>query len=79
METAMKHADELKILKPMGIYAYGGPGCGKTFLVDMMFDQLDTEYKMRMHYNEFMLRIHQKNFHFSSVTIFKILNILKIK
>jgi hypothetical protein len=26
-----------------------------------------------------MLRIHQKNFHFSSVTIFKILNILKIK
>lgn len=66
----MKHGEELKKLKPSGLYAFGGPGCGKTFMVDMMFDQLETEHKMRMHFNEFMLRIHQKNFHFSSVAKF---------
>lgn len=63
------YSEELKKLKPLGLYAWGGPGCGKTFLVDLTFDLLETEHKTRMHYNEFMLRIHQKNFHYSNVTI----------
>jgi predicted ATPase len=62
------YSEELKKLKPLGLYAWGGPGCGKTFLMDMTYDLLETKYKTRMHYNEFMLRIHQKNFHFSNVT-----------
>jgi predicted ATPase len=64
-----KYLEEIKKFKPLGLYAWGGPGCGKTFLVDLTYDLLETPYKVRMHYNEFMLRIHQKNFYYSNVTI----------
>lgn len=38
--------------------------------MDMTFDLLETPHKSRLHFNEFMLRIHQKNFHNSDVRRF---------
>jgi predicted ATPase len=50
-----------------GLYIHGNPGSGKTFLMDMMYEQLDIPSKTRLHYNEFMLRVHRTNFKYSSV------------
>ena len=41
------------------IYLHGSPGSGKTFLMDSFFDLLPVKRKKRMHYNEFMLKIHE--------------------
>ena len=68
-KNVFTNSNELKNLKPNGLYAYGGPGCGKTFLMDLTYDLLKTKYKTRLHYNEFMLRVHQKSFNFSSVIL----------
>jgi len=40
-----------------GIYLYGTPGCGKTYLMDLFYDSLPIEEKERVHFNEFMLEI----------------------
>lgn len=50
-----------------GLYIHGNPGSGKTYLMDMMYEQLDIPSKTRLHYNEFMLRVHRTNFKYSNV------------
>lgn len=77
-----KLIDDMQTHKPFGLYVWGGPGCGKTFLIDLMYQLLDVKYKQRMHFNEFMLRVHQKNFKNSKVMfkpIYKIINKTRIK
>jgi len=44
--------------KTKGEYLYGTPGCGKTYLMDMFYNSVGLEHKTRIHFNEFMLRIH---------------------
>ncbi|MGY3926182.1 cell division protein ZapE [Aeromonas simiae] len=41
-----------------GLYMWGGVGRGKTWLMDLFFDCLPEERKLRMHFHRFMLRIH---------------------
>jgi len=41
-----------------GLYIYGSPGCGKTFLMDMFFDDIKVPRKKRTHFNEFMIEVH---------------------
>ncbi len=53
--------DELNEIK--GIYIFGSPGCGKTFLMDMFYDNLDFNRKKRTHFNEFMLEVHDNLLH----------------
>ncbi len=43
-----------------GIYFWGGVGRGKTYLMDMFFDLLDTEKKMRLHFHRFMHQTHEQ-------------------
>ncbi len=43
-----------------GIYFWGGVGRGKTFLVDMFYECLPFEEKMRMHFHRFMQMIHHE-------------------
>ena len=57
-----KISKELIRRKPDGLYAWGGPGSGKSFLLDLTYDLLDTQFKMKMHYNEFMFKVHQNIF-----------------
>lgn len=41
-----------------GVYLWGGVGRGKTYLMDVFFDTLPFENKLRTHFHRFMRRIH---------------------
>ena len=43
-----------------GLYFWGGVGRGKTYLMDVFFDALPTQYKMRTHFHRFMRRVHHE-------------------
>ncbi len=43
-----------------GLYLYGGVGRGKTYLMDLFFDNLQIKQKMRLHFHHFMLRMHKE-------------------
>jgi len=43
-----------------GLYFWGGVGRGKTYLVDMFFESLPFESKLRVHFHRFMQRVHQE-------------------
>lgn len=46
---------------PKGVYIYGSPGCGKSFLMDMLYDCISEKIpKKRVHFNSFMLDIHKR-------------------
>ena len=42
-----------------GVYIYGGVGLGKSMLMDLFFNLLDIKGKKRIHFHEFMKRLHQ--------------------
>lgn len=52
-----------------GVYSYGGVGCGKTFLMDLLYDAVGTtgdddskgwaNDRQKVHFHKFMLNIHQ--------------------
>ena len=42
-----------------GVYLWGGPGRGKTWLMDAFFDGLPFAEKRRIHFHRFMLEIHE--------------------
>ena len=42
-----------------GLYVWGGVGRGKTMLMDLFFDCLPAERRLRMHFHRFMRRVHQ--------------------
>lgn len=43
-----------------GLYFWGGPGRGKTYLVDSFFECLPFPEKRRVHFHQFMLGIHKR-------------------
>ena len=43
-----------------GLYFWGGVGRGKTYLMDMFYDQLPIENKMRLHFHRFMHQLHEQ-------------------
>jgi len=42
-----------------GIYLYGGVGRGKTFLLDLFFECLSLQNKLRLHFHRFMQVVHE--------------------
>ncbi|WP_440616865.1 cell division protein ZapE [Cysteiniphilum sp. 6C5] len=42
-----------------GLYMWGGVGRGKTFIMDLFYDALNTQKKTRLHFNHFMQQVHQ--------------------
>ena len=45
---------------PNGIYLYGSVGCGKTMLMDLLYENIDIVRKKRLHFNEFMIDVHKR-------------------
>lgn len=45
---------------PKGLYMWGGVGRGKTWMMDMFFESVPLQRKMRMHFHHFMLRVHKE-------------------
>lgn len=43
---------------PTGLYLWGGPGRGKTYLMDLFYHHLPIEQKQRLHFHHFMQNIH---------------------
>ena len=43
-----------------GLYLWGGVGRGKTWLMNLFFEELAIEQKQRIHFHHFMLKIHEK-------------------
>ena len=41
-----------------GIYLWGGVGRGKTWLMNMFYQSLPVENKLRLHFHHFMLQVH---------------------
>ncbi len=48
----------LRVQPTRGLYLWGAVGRGKTFLVDLFFDSLPFERKLRLHFHRFMGRVH---------------------
>lgn len=55
--TNTEHAVEYN--DPRGLYIYGRVGRGKTFLMDLFYDNIDVP-KIREHYYHFMQDVHKK-------------------
>jgi cell division protein ZapE len=45
--------------KPRSLYIHGEVGRGKTFVMDLFFDHLKTERKIRLHFHRFMNNLHR--------------------
>jgi cell division protein ZapE len=43
-----------------GLYLWGGVGRGKTWLMNLFYEELDIKQKKRIHFHHFMLDIHSK-------------------
>ncbi len=48
--------------RPMvrGLYLYGGVGRGKTYLLDLFYDCLPVQRKLRIHFHHFMRDVHAR-------------------
>lgn len=53
--SRFKAAEPVRI---QGLYLYGGVGRGKTYLMDVFFESLPIEAKLRTHFHRFMQRVH---------------------
>jgi len=46
-----------------GAYLFGGVGCGKTFLMNVLYDSIEVgpwvKEKQKVHFHKFMLQVHQ--------------------
>lgn len=47
-----------KTIPPKGFYLHGAVGTGKSVIVDLFFESLDTDKKQKIHFHSFMLEIH---------------------
>jgi peroxisome-assembly ATPase len=52
----------IHVSPPKSVYLYGGTGSGKTFMMDLFYENIPISLKKRVHFHSFMIDIH-KRFH----------------
>lgn len=61
--AAVTHSVTSFFAAPKGAYMFGGVGCGKTFLMNLLYDAIDqgpwAQDKQKVHFHKFMLQVHQ--------------------
>jgi protein AFG1 len=45
---------------PKSLYMWGSTGCGKTYLMDLFYENLPIKSKKRIHFHDFMIDIHKR-------------------
>ena len=62
-KTFLKEQGALERVHPLskvrGLYLYGGVGCGKTQLMDILYNEAPVAKKQRVHFHQFMLDVHK--------------------
>lgn len=49
-----------RLMPVKGLYLWGGVGRGKTWLMNLLFESLPFDNKLRVHFHRFMLDVHEK-------------------
>jgi len=57
---ARKPEEKSKRSPVRGVFLYGDGGCGKTFLMDLVYEQMPVKEKRRIHFHGFMLEVHER-------------------
>jgi len=59
--SRVKHGLGLSARDPIrGLYLWGGPGRGKTYLMDLFHESLQPRISQRLHFHHFMRRVHEE-------------------
>lgn len=45
---------------PKNVYLHGTVGTGKSFLMDLFYEEITDSEKKRVHFHDFMIDVHQK-------------------
>lgn len=67
---AMVNSHASKFSNIRSLYLFGSPGSGKTFMMDLFYDNLVIKRKRRVHFAEFMLKVHDDLHHLRLKAIF---------